>query len=93
MINVFAVVGFVLDAISGYIRTKSYVIEDMEQRETEIRTEAEKIVNDTLSLPKRLIFNWLLFHARRGKYTLQAITVGQVINAHLNKCVLSKTCI
>ena len=38
----------------------------MEEREREIRVKAEEIVNSTLSLPKRVIFNWILFHARRG---------------------------
>ena len=62
--------GFVLDAISGYVRTKSYGIGDMEEREREIRTKAEEIVNNTLSLPKRVLFNWILFHARRGTCTV-----------------------
>ena len=38
----------------------------MEAREMEIRRKAEEIVQGTLSLPKRLLFNWVLFHARRG---------------------------
>ena len=38
----------------------------MEHRETEIRTQAEQIVTDKLSIHRRLIFNWILFHARRG---------------------------
>ncbi len=62
--NVFP--GFVLEAISGYVRTKSYSIGNMEEREREIKTKAEEVVNQTLSFPKRIIFNWLLFHARRG---------------------------
>ena len=55
-----------MDAICGYIRTKSYSIQNMEAREMEIRRKAEEIVQGTLSLPKRLLFNWVLFHARRG---------------------------
>ncbi len=58
--------GFVLEAISGYVRTKSYNIHEMEEREKEIKTKAEEIVNNSLSFPKRMLFNWLLFHARRG---------------------------
>ncbi len=38
----------------------------MEERERNIRESAEKVVNSTLFLPKRVIFNWVLFHARRG---------------------------
>ena len=38
----------------------------MEERETVIRVKAEEVVNSTLSFPKRVIFNWVLFHARRG---------------------------
>ena len=38
----------------------------MEQREAEIRTQAEQTVTNKLSLPHRLFFNWVLFHARRG---------------------------
>ena len=57
---------FVLDMISGYIRTQSYSIHNMEQRETEIRRKAEEKVNSSLSWPKRVLFNWVLYHARRG---------------------------
>lgn len=38
----------------------------MEEREKQIRVSAEDIVNSTLSWPKRVLFNWVLFHARRG---------------------------
>ena len=38
----------------------------MEQREADIRTQAEQIVASKLSIHQRLIFNWILFHARRG---------------------------
>ena len=60
------ITGFVLEAISGYVRTKSYNIKNMEERERDIKTKAEEIVSNSLSLPKRVIFNWLLFHARRA---------------------------
>ena len=52
--------------LSGYVKTKSYSIAGMEQREVEIRTQAEQIVSNKLSIHRRLIFNWILFHARRG---------------------------
>ena len=58
--------GFVIDIIAGYVRTGSYSIHSMEVREVEIRTKAEKVVANTLSWPKRTVFNWVLFHARRG---------------------------
>ena len=51
---------------TGYVKTQSYSIGGMEQREAEIRTQAEQIVASKLSLHRRVIFNWILFHARRG---------------------------
>ena len=50
----------------GYIRTTSYSIGDMEERERTIRENAEKTVAATLGMPKRWFFQWILFHARRG---------------------------
>ena len=38
----------------------------MEKRETEIRAKAEALVSQTLPRHKRVFFNWILFHARRG---------------------------
>ena len=61
--------GFVRDSICGYINTKAYNISDMEVRELNIRKEAEDVVKTTLSWPKRILFNWVLFHARRGNHT------------------------
>ena len=63
-----------LDAVSGYIRTKSYSISDMEEREKKIRVEAEEVACNALSWPKRILFNWLLFHARRGKKAYLLVT-------------------
>ena len=51
---------------TGYVRTKHYSISNMEEREKQIRVKAEDIVNSTLFFPKRIILNWVLFHARRG---------------------------
>ena len=48
------------------MRTQSYSIANMEQREAEIRTQAEQVVSSKLSFHQRFIFNWILFHARRG---------------------------
>ena len=53
--------------VSGYVRTKSYSIANMEEREAKIREAAEKEVARILSWPRRLVFNWVLFHARRGE--------------------------
>jgi len=38
----------------------------MEERELEIRGKAETLVSQTLPRHKRVFFNWVLFHARRG---------------------------
>lgn len=58
---------FVLDMISGYIRTQSYSIHKLEERETLIRRKAEDVVNSSVSWPKRILINWVLYHARRGE--------------------------
>lgn len=67
--------------ISGYVRSKAYSISDMEEREVGIRTAAEKVVDETLSLHQRLIFNWVLFHARRGRWGLQANSLSSGLQA------------
>ena len=38
----------------------------MEARELQIRSKAEQTVADKLPIHKRAVFNWVLFHARRG---------------------------
>ncbi|XP_062522219.1 prodigiosin synthesizing transferase PigC-like isoform X2 [Corticium candelabrum] len=58
--------GFVLDAIAGYIRSQSYSVESMEKREKEIKEKAEAEVTSKLPFHKRVLFNWVLFHVRRG---------------------------
>ena len=58
--------GFLHEMISGYVRSKTYSISDMEAKEVEIRTSAEKAVLEKLKFHQRLSFNWVLFHARRG---------------------------
>ena len=57
---------FVQLLMAGYVKTKSYSIGSMEQREAEIRTQAEKTVASKLAIHQRTFFNWILFHARRG---------------------------
>lgn len=50
----------------GYVRTKSYSIGAMEEREVGIRVKAEEAVRSSLSFHKRWLFNLVLHHARRG---------------------------
>jgi pyruvate,water dikinase len=58
--------GFLYEMIRGYVRSKTYSIADMEAKEVEIRSAAEKIISEKLQVHQRLLFNWVLFHARRG---------------------------
>ena len=76
MVMVYTCAGFVYEMISGYVRSKAYSISDMEEREVGIRTAAEKVVKETLPIHQRLIFNWVLFHARRGKQLSSCIEQG-----------------
>ncbi|MEY3903786.1 MAG: hypothetical protein RL189_3092 [Pseudomonadota bacterium] len=59
---------FALEAVTSYVRMKSYSIEAMEQREAEIRKKAESEVDARLgglmSVVKRPLFNWVLANAR-----------------------------
>ena len=52
--------------VTGYIKTGSYSISAMEDRERDIREKAEQTISTNLSFHKRWFFNWILFHARRG---------------------------
>lgn len=61
---------FVLDMIAGYIRSSAYSISSMEEREVEIRKQAEDLVQSSLPVHKRIVYNWILFHARRGIYSM-----------------------
>lgn len=38
----------------------------MEERELQIRSKAEEVVANKLPFYKKAMFNWVLFHARRG---------------------------
>lgn len=60
---------FVLDMIGGYVQSGAYSVTSMEEREVEIRKKAEDLVQSTLPLHKRIVYNWVLFHARRGTVT------------------------
>ncbi|KAG0309107.1 hypothetical protein BGZ98_005219 [Dissophora globulifera] len=57
--------GFVVDAISGYIRTKAYEVDDLDQREQQIRSAAEALVHQKLKGTQLLMFMWLLRNTRR----------------------------
>jgi len=52
--------------IAGYVRSGAYSIASMEKRESEIRKEAEDVIQSTLPIHKRIFYNWVLFHARKG---------------------------
>ena len=58
---------FVVEAVAGYIRTKSYSIEAMEQREKLIREKAEAVVRANLRGTKLALYMWVLKHTRKGK--------------------------
>eukprot|EP01137_Pigoraptor_chileana_P023651 Opistho-2@90297 len=58
--------GFVIDSIAGYVKTKSYSIKDMEEREKKIKEKAEEELNSKLNVAQKVVFQWVLFHARRG---------------------------
>jgi rifampicin phosphotransferase len=55
---------FVIYTLANYIKMKSYDIEAMEKREHEIKSNAEAKVKKKLSLIQRLIYFWVLKHAR-----------------------------
>ncbi len=57
---------FVLHALTGYVRTKNYSIQAMETREREIRAGAEARVKKSLRGIRRVLFFWVLKHARRA---------------------------
>jgi len=57
---------FVLHALAGFVRTGNYSIGAMEAREREIRTGAEARVRRSLRGPRRVLFFWVLKHARRA---------------------------
>ncbi|KAG0240446.1 hypothetical protein BGW41_006967 [Actinomortierella wolfii] len=56
---------FVVDAISGYIRTKAYEVEDLDKREQQIRAAAEALVRQKLKGTQLKVFLWLLKNTRR----------------------------
>ncbi|MCM2321761.1 MAG: phosphoenolpyruvate synthase [Oligoflexia bacterium] len=57
---------FVVNAISSYVRMKSYSIAAMEERERAIRDKAEAVVKGRLSGLKLRLYFWVLRQARRA---------------------------
>lgn len=57
---------FVIEAISAYVRRKSYSIAAMEEREKTIREKAEAEVRRRLSGSRLWIYNWVLKEARKA---------------------------
>lgn len=57
---------FVVGVVTGYVRMKSYSIEAMVERESQIRDAAEGKVLSKISGPKRLFYFWVLKHARKA---------------------------
>jgi pyruvate,water dikinase len=57
---------FIINAVAGYVRTKSYSIETMEEREAAIRSKAEELARGKLGLVKRRLYFWVLKQARRA---------------------------
>lgn len=55
---------FVIYTLANYIKMKSYDLEGMEQREAEIKNNAEAKVKKKLNPLKKIIYFWVLKHAR-----------------------------
>jgi pyruvate,water dikinase len=56
---------FVVDAVAGYVRTKSYNISALEERERKIREGAESIVHQRVRGTKLKMYLWVLKHTRK----------------------------
>ena len=56
--------------IAGYVQSGAYSVKSMEERELEIRKQAEDLVQSTLPLHKRILYNWVLHHARKGNVAI-----------------------
>jgi phosphohistidine swiveling domain-containing protein len=55
---------FIFDNLRNYIKMKNYSIEKMYENERKIRDKAQGVVNAQLSGIRKLVFNWVLKHAR-----------------------------
>lgn len=58
--------GFVVGNVSSYVRMKTYSIEAMEERENQIRNQAESIVKQKVGGLKQWVYFWILKHARKA---------------------------
>jgi phosphohistidine swiveling domain-containing protein len=57
---------FIIDALKSYIRSKSYSINEMKEREHKIKNKAEGIVRAHIKGLKRIIYFFVLKHARNA---------------------------
>lgn len=57
---------FAINSIASYVRTKSYSISRMEEREKEIRGTAEKKIREKLSGFRLKVYFWVLHHTRKA---------------------------
>lgn len=57
---------FAVQSVAAYVRTGSYEVGKMEEREREIRAKAEEKVRARVKGPKGALFFWVLKHARKA---------------------------
>jgi len=57
---------FVIQAVASYVKMKSYSIQALEEKEREIRTQAESQIHAQLKGLKRWMFFWILKQARKA---------------------------
>ena len=57
---------FVINAIASYVKMKAYSVEEMAERERAIRTQAETTVLAKLNGPRKILYLWVLKHARKA---------------------------
>ncbi len=78
---------FVINSVSGYIRTKSYDIHEMEARERAIRAKAEAVVTGAMTGLKLKIYFWVLKQARLAVKNRENLRFGRTkvfgISRHL----------
>ena len=64
--TLFDIIEFVLTTLSGYIASKSYSVQNMEEHEQLLKSKAEDTIYKSLSWSKKFLFSWVLYHARKG---------------------------
>lgn len=55
---------FIFDNIRNYVKMKNYSVEKMYENERKIRDKAQSVVDEQVKGLKKIIFNWVLKHAR-----------------------------